>query len=184
MGSGKERTSSKRQSQSSRHHHDKKKKKRHTKSLPVSHHEEHQQQTKIKKPRRFRPGTVILRKICKQRKNTSNVIPKAVIDRLMKKHIYEVKETLEFNTDYRCSDQATDIMRECVQKFCTDVLVGANAVALEKGLKTVDCASIKMAFTNNNIPIRMTCPSFSRQNFETKQTSSICDGVSPCDIYM
>lgn len=183
MGSGKERTSSKHQSQSSRHHHDKKKKKRHTKSLPVSHHEEHQQQTKIKKPRRFRPGTVALREIFKQRKVTRNVIPMAVFTRLMRNVIDSIRDDLGINTEFRCSEGAKYALRECVQKFCTDVLTGANAITLEQGKQTVDCKAIKMAFTNNNVPSRLTCPPYARQDFDTKMTSSICVGVEPHSMH-
>lgn len=139
--------------------------------------------TKIKKPRRYKPGTVALREIYHQRKNKDNVIPKAVANRSLRTIIGTVSEDLGYTNVFRCTSQAKAIIRECIQKFCTDVLIGSNAVVLEKGLQTVDCKSIKMAFTNNNIPSRMTCPSFCRQDFETKQTNSICDKVSSCNVF-
>lgn len=157
-------------------------KKKDQKDIPISKHQE-QQETKIKKPRRFRPGTVALRDIVKQRKVTKNIIPKAVFTRLMKDVIESQRIDLGYSNGFRCSDAAKYALRECVQKFCTDVLIGANAVTLEQGKQTVDCDAIQMAFTNNNIPKRLTCDPYARHNFETKTTNSICLGVEPYSMH-
>lgn len=88
----------------------------------------------VKKPHRFRPGTVALREIRKLQKGTDLIVEKAVIDRM-------IKETLSGATirgkDVRVSEKAREAFQHQAEAWSVGLLEDVNLMAIHGKRVTV-----------------------------------------------
>ena len=80
----------------------------------------------VKKPRRYRPGTVALRKIRRYQKTTDLLIPKAPMSRAVR----EVMANVEGGTDLRMQSIALAAVHEASEAFTVGLMEDANLCAI------------------------------------------------------
>ena len=81
---------------------------------------------KVKKPYRYRPGTVALRQIRKYQKSTELLIRKLPFQRLVK----EVVRNLFNNESYRFQSTAILALQEASESFLVDMFEQVNYIAI------------------------------------------------------
>ena len=81
---------------------------------------------KVKKPYRYRPGTVALRQIRKYQKSTELLIRKLPFQRLVK----EVCRNLFNNVDYRFQSTAVLALQEAAEGFLVSMFDDVNCIAI------------------------------------------------------
>jgi histone H3 len=85
----------------------------------------------VKKPHRFRPGTVALREIRKYQKNTDLLIRKLPFQRLLR----EVAQ--EYKTDLRFQGSAIAAMQEAAEAYLTRLFEDVNHCAIHARRVTI-----------------------------------------------
>jgi histone H3 len=80
---------------------------------------------RIRKPRRFRPGTVALRQIKRYQKSTELLIRKLPFQRLVR----EVVCTM-FNSEYRFQSTALLALQEAAEAYLVRMFEGVNDIAI------------------------------------------------------
>lgn len=93
----------------------------------------------IKKPHRYRPGTVALREIRKQQKSTGLMIPKLPFQRLVR----EVGQ--DFKDDLRFSAKSILTAQEYIEAYIVRLLTAANALSVHDKRTTVMPKDIHLA---------------------------------------
>jgi len=96
-------------------------------------------ETKIKKPHRFRPGTVALKEIRKYQKSTDLLIRKAPFARLVK----EITQDMGHN--YRMQSIAVQALQEATESYITNLFTDANLCAIHAKRVTVFPKDIELA---------------------------------------
>lgn len=94
----------------------------------------------IKKPHRFRPGTVALREIRKYQKSTDNLIRKLPFQRLVR----EIAQ--DFRSDMRFTKTAFEALQEVSEAFMVDRFERSNLLAIHARRVTVqpkDCRLVQ-----------------------------------------
>ena len=95
---------------------------------------------RVRKPRRFRPGTVALREIRKYQKSTELLIKKLPFQRLVR----EVVHTL-FNTEnYRMTPQALLALQEASEDFLVMMFSQVNHIAIHGKRVTIQPKDIQL----------------------------------------
>ena len=98
----------------------------------------------IKKPRRYRPGTVALREIRRYQKTTDLLIPKANFKRLVR----EILQNLRKNADpFRVKKSAYLALQEAAEAYVVDCMEGANLCAIHAKRTTVKVKDLRLART-------------------------------------
>ena len=98
----------------------------------------------IKKPRRYRPGTVALREIRCYQKTTDLLIPKANFKRLVR----EILQNLRKNADpFRVKKSAYLALQEATEVYVVDCMEGANLCAIHAKRTTVKVKDLRLART-------------------------------------
>ncbi len=82
----------------------------------------------IKKPHRFRPGTVALREIRKYQKSTEFLIPKLPFQRLVREIAYEVKYTSD---ELKFKRESLAALQEASEAFLVQLLSEAQIEAMK-----------------------------------------------------
>ena len=89
---------------------------------------------KLKKPRRFRPGTVALREIRKYQRSTELLIRKLPFQRLLREIVFDMKKK-----DYRFQSTAILAMQEAAESFlvrmfeqCNDICIHGKRVTVQQ----------------------------------------------------
>ncbi len=93
----------------------------------------------MRKPHRWRPGTVALREIQKFKKNTDLLIRKAPFQRLVR----EILHTNSKNSDMQMQSTALLALQEATKYFLIDVLSNTNLCAMhgnQVAIKSKDLA--------------------------------------------
>ncbi|CAF1786128.1 unnamed protein product [Brassica oleracea var. botrytis] len=93
----------------------------------------------IKKPYRYRPGTVALREIRMYQKNTYPLIPKLPFQRLVK----EIGQSLK--ADLRFQSSAIDALQEAAEAFLVEFFHDANLFAIHAKRVTIMRKDIMLA---------------------------------------
>ena len=93
----------------------------------------------IKKPHRWRPGTVALREIRKYQKSTDLLIPKSPFV----KFVREVTQNVTAQSDLRYSASAILALQGASEDFLVEALDTWNTHANESGRKTVAARDVK-----------------------------------------
>ena len=79
----------------------------------------------VRKPRRFRPGTVALREIRKYQKSTELLIRKIPFQRLVREVVHQLK-----GTDYKFQSTALLALQEASESFLVNMFEQCNHIAI------------------------------------------------------
>lgn len=93
----------------------------------------------VKKPHRFKPGTVALRKIRQYQKSTDDLIPRAPFKRL----VQEIGQ--DFKTDLRYSKESIGMLRAYIESYLVDLLEQANLIAIGAKRVTIMRKDLQLA---------------------------------------
>jgi len=93
----------------------------------------------IKKPHRFRPGTVALREIRRYQKSTELLIRKLPFQRLVR----EIAQ--EFKTDLRFQSQAVGALQEASEAYLVNLFEDTNLCAIHAKRVTIMPKDIQLA---------------------------------------
>ena len=93
----------------------------------------------IKKPHRFRPGTVALREIRKFQKTTNTLIPKEPFKRLIR----EVSQ--QFMSDLRFENEAYHCLQEAAEKYLIDMFGDSQLCAIHANRTTIQPKDLALA---------------------------------------
>jgi histone H3 len=94
---------------------------------------------KIKKPHRFRPGTVALRQIRKYQKSADLLIAKAPFIRVVR------DITQDYKTDMRFTRSALEALQEAAEIYLTEVLEATGDAAIHAHRVTINVKDLKFA---------------------------------------
>ena len=86
----------------------------------------------VRKPRRFRPGTVALRQIRKYQKCTELLIRKLPFQRLVKEVVVQM-----FQTQYRFQSTALLALQEASEDFLVNMFEKVNHIAIHANRQTI-----------------------------------------------
>ena len=95
---------------------------------------------KVKKPYRYRPGTVALREIRKYQTSTELLIRKLLFQRLVK----EVCRDLFNNDDYRFQSTAVLALQEASENFLVSMFDDVNLIAIHGKRVTIQVKDIQI----------------------------------------
>ena len=95
----------------------------------------------VKKPYRFRPGTVALREIRKYQKSTETLIRKLPFQRLVR----EVMQDVAPNGDMRLQSHALAALQEASEAYLTSLFEDANLCAIHAKRITIMPKDIQLA---------------------------------------
>lgn len=93
----------------------------------------------MKKPRRYRPGTIALREIRRYQRSTNTLIQKIPFQRLVR----EVAQ--DYKTDVRFQVSALDALQEASESFLTDLFEDTNLIAIHARRVTIMAKDMKLA---------------------------------------
>lgn len=94
----------------------------------------------VKKPHRYRPGTVALREIRRYQKSTELLIPKATFKRLLREILQDT--TMQ---QVRLTQAAVDAIQESAEKYIVDLFKETNATAIHAKRVTIMEKDLKRA---------------------------------------
>ena len=94
----------------------------------------------VKKPRRFRPGTVALREIRKYQKSTELLIRKLPFQRLVR----EVVQNLPFGKQYRFQSPALLALQEASEDFLVHMFGQVNDIAIHGKRVTIKRTDVQL----------------------------------------
>lgn len=92
-----------------------------------------------KKPHRFKPGTVALRKIRQYQKSTDDLIPRAPFKRL----VQEIGQ--DFKTDLRYAKETIGMLRAYIEDYLVKLLEESNLIALGSKRVTIMRKDLQLA---------------------------------------
>ena len=94
---------------------------------------------RVRKPRRFRPGTVALREIRKYQKSTELLIRKIPFQRLVREIVYQTQ-----GQDYRFQSTALLALQEAAEDFLVRMFEQCNHIAIHGKRTTVMVKDIRL----------------------------------------
>ena len=94
---------------------------------------------KVRKPRRYRPGTLALREIRKYQKSTELLIRKLPFQRLVREIVYEMKDK-----SYRFTPQGLLALQEAAESFLVNVFDQCNHISIHGKRTTVMVKDIQL----------------------------------------
>ena len=92
---------------------------------------------RVRKPYRFRPGTVALRDIVKYQKSTELLIRKIPFQRLVREIVYKLKDK-----DYKFQSTALLALQEAAEAFLVNMFDQCNDIAIHGKRVTVNVKDI------------------------------------------
>jgi histone H3 len=93
----------------------------------------------VKKPHRYRPGTVALREIRRFQKSTEALIANAPFQRLVR------EITLDYRSDLRWQEKAVAALQEASEAYLVGLFADANLCAIHGKRVTIMPKDIKLA---------------------------------------
>ena len=93
----------------------------------------------VKKPRRYRPGTIALREIRKYQKSTDLLIRKLPFQRLVR----EISQ--DFRSELRFQSTALLALQEAAEAYMTGLFEDGNLCAIHAKRVTIMCKDIQLA---------------------------------------
>ena len=93
----------------------------------------------VRKPHRFRPGTVALREIRRYQKNTDLLIKKLPFNRLVR------EITQDFKTDIKFQKSAVVALQEASEAYLVGLFEDTNLVAIHAKRVTIQPKDIQLA---------------------------------------
>ena len=97
----------------------------------------------VKRPHRFRPGTVALREIRKYQKSTNNLIPRLSFERVVREICQEVRAPQE--SDFRFHKASINALREAAEAYLVQLFEDTNLIALHAKRVTIQSKDMKLA---------------------------------------
>ena len=94
---------------------------------------------RVRRARRFRPGTVALRQIRQYQKSTELLIQKLPFQRLVREIVWNMKDT-----SYRFRPQALLALQEAAESFLVNMFDQCNQIAIHGKRTTVMCKDIQL----------------------------------------
>ena len=94
----------------------------------------------IKKPHRYRPGTVALREIRRYQKSTNLLLRKAPFQRLVREIMQDLKKS-----DLRCQSTAILALQEASESYLISMFEDANLCAIHAKRVTIMPKDIELA---------------------------------------
>ena len=94
---------------------------------------------RVRKPRRFRPGTVALREIKKYQKSTELLIRKIPFQRLVREVVHSL-----FKTQYRMTPQSLLALQEASEYFLVGMFGQVNDLAIHGKRLTIQKKDIQI----------------------------------------
>jgi histone H3 len=102
--------------------------------------------TGVKKPHRFRPGTVALREIRKYQKSTDLLIRKLPFQRLGNLRSYSVRELAhEFKQELRFQSSAVLALQEAAEAYLVSLFEDTNLCAIHARRVTIMTKDLQLA---------------------------------------
>ena len=95
---------------------------------------------KVRKPRRYRPGTVALREIRKYQKTTELLIRKIPFQRVVREIVYDLYK----DQSYRFRPQALLALQESAEDFLVNMFEQCNHIAIHGNRTTVMVKDIQL----------------------------------------
>jgi histone H3 len=99
----------------------------------------------VKKPRRFRPGTIALREIRKYQSSTEPLIPKASFNRALKSVSNELASGTAFPNGLRTQAAAGELLHIACEAYLIKSHGNANMLAIHSKRITVTAKDLQMA---------------------------------------
>jgi histone H3 len=93
----------------------------------------------VKKPHRYRPGTVALREIRKYQKKTELLLPKAPFGRLVKEVAQDLDHALRFQS------KAVAVLQEAAEAYLVSLLEDTNICAIHAKRVTITPRDMQLA---------------------------------------
>ena len=95
-------------------------------------------EVKVKKPHRYRPGTVALREIRRYQKTTELLIRKLPFRRLIR----DISQLIK--TDVRFHSSAIMALQESCESYLTEYFEEANLIAIHSNRRTITCDDMRL----------------------------------------
>ena len=95
---------------------------------------------RVRRPRKFRPGTVALREIRKYQKSTELLIRKLPFQRLVREVVY----TMYPNQNYRFTPQALLALHEASEDFLVGMFSQVNDIAIHGNRVTIQPKDVQL----------------------------------------
>ena len=99
----------------------------------------------VKKPHRYRPGTVALREIRKYQKSTDLLIRKAPFQRLVRQIYGEIASISHMSSDYKWQGSSILALQEASEAYHVGLFEDTNLCALHSKRKTIMPKDIQLA---------------------------------------
>ena len=99
----------------------------------------------VKKPHRYRPGTVALREIHKYQKSTDHLICKAPFQRLVREIYGDVASVSHVSSDYKWQGSSILALQEASEAYHVGLFEDTNLCALHSKRKTTMPKDIQLA---------------------------------------
>lgn len=99
----------------------------------------------VKKPHRWRAGTVAVREIKRYQKSTEMLVRKLPMQRLVREIAQEMK------SDLRWQGSALEVLQEAAEMFIVEALSAGNSITAFKGNVTLTPAALRLAMSLNPI---------------------------------
>ena len=95
----------------------------------------------VKKPHKWKAGTVALREIKKFQRSTDTIIPKAAFGRLVK----EITQDMTNSTEYRYQSTALAALQEAAEAYLVDLFEDTNLGCLHAKRQTIHPSDMLLA---------------------------------------
>lgn len=99
----------------------------------------------VKKPHRYRPGTVALREIRRYQKSTDLLIRKAPFQRLVRQIYGQIASVSHVSSDYRWQGSSILALQEASEAYHVGLFEDTNLCALHSKRKTIMPKDIQLA---------------------------------------
>ncbi|KAF6840522.1 histone H3 [Colletotrichum plurivorum] len=97
----------------------------------------------VKKPHRYKPGTVALREIRRYQKSTELLIRKLPFQRLVGQTVREIAQ--DFKSDLRFQSSAIGALQESVESYLVSLFEDTNLCAIHAKRVTIQSKDIQLA---------------------------------------
>jgi histone H3 len=95
----------------------------------------------VKKPHRYRPGTIALREIRRYQKSTDLLIRKSPFQRLVR----EIVQEMHYNVDYRFQSSALLALQECAESYLVQLFEETQLCAIHAKRITTSVKDMQLA---------------------------------------
>ena len=98
----------------------------------------------VRKPHRFKPGTVALRQIRKYQRSTEKLIPRAPFVKVCKKAANDSANMTSFPSGVRMTNIAIDCLQEGIEANLVKLFENGNIICIHRGRITVTAKDLQV----------------------------------------